>query len=611
MSDVSWTLEYDNGVSTEEKSLEAWGIKAPTISLLSQDIDRLTFTVSVEDMFEDPPFDFETTVTLKRDGVTWFVGVVQQPDAIGTDQEEILRYEALGPWYWLEHRQHKQGWKTWDPDVEAIVTKEKSHVFLGLDIDGNQITVSAVIQEVLDRLISLGVPIAYDSGDFPTVQTPVMEFNEVTAADAIRNILKFTPDAVLWWDYSTTPNPTLHIARRADLDAVSLPVTSSPQQLEDIQIRSRKDLQRTEVVINYGKLNSVNGTTFNTVETDKYPPAATGNAHRGVNLNIELAGSSVTFVSAKVETSVINADHATEAIRKAWWQARIPWLQASEIDSFNVATVVRSSALPREALASGAPIAAWMQDGVGSDIQAELETITAVVTFTKTDGTSGTREISHQLTATDATSKTYSTLAESTPEEPTPVGLAEAFYDAVNELHFDGEFTFLEDEVTGLAGVGKVLNLTGGRAEWTTMRAMIFQVDYDLEAGQTKLHIGPQPHLGIPDLVQLLRATHTRLTWTNHRARSTGISGTVSEVQLPATQPTENDIAGVDKFKRMKVVGEDGGIIDLDAAEAFYNSVAHHLKPRVLDLCLEQADGSHYKAKIIVLCSEPFNIVAT
>jgi len=95
------------------------------------------------------------------------------------------------------------------------------------------------------------------------------------------------------------------------------------------------------------------------------------------------------------------------------------------------------------------------------------------------------------------------------------VGLAQYLYDQVKDVQWSGVLTLVEEEVSGLVGIGQAVNVIGGRPEWAAMRAMVQSVTEEIETGTTRIELGPPEHLGIQDLVELLKVGRRRSRWTN------------------------------------------------------------------------------------------------
>ncbi len=69
--------------------------------------------------------------------------------------------------------------------------------------------------------------------------------------------------------------------------------------------------------------------------------------------------------------------------------------------------------------------------------------------------------------------------------------------------------------------VANVLNLTGGRTDWTTMNAIIQSVRRKWGNGKTEITIGPARHLSAADLTQLFLINRLRRVWVNPSAQAT------------------------------------------------------------------------------------------
>lgn len=87
-----------------------------------------------------------------------------------------------------------------------------------------------------------------------------------------------------------------------------------------------------------------------------------------------------------------------------------------------------------------------------------------------------------------------------------PVGLAERYYDAFKVLQYSGQVVLQDADVDLTWRPGNALQISGGLAAWSTMRAQVQEVAHDLVNGTTTVEFGPPDHLGVNDLVELLLA---------------------------------------------------------------------------------------------------------
>src|SRR5262249_49983005 len=137
-------------------------------------------------------------------------------------------------------------------------------------------------------------------------------------------------------------------------------------------------------------------------------------------------------------------------------------------------------------------------------------------------GSDNQRVLYTRLTGTNAQTQTYGRLTSATAAEPVPAGLAQALYDAVSVLQYDGGLELTEPECTSQGAPGMLLNLSGGRADWSTMQAQIQRVEEKLDLGLTRITVGPAKHLGHAELTTLLRANRNRRVSFRLEERTTG-----------------------------------------------------------------------------------------
>jgi hypothetical protein len=134
-------------------------------------------------------------------------------------------------------------------------------------------------------------------------------------------------------------------------------------------------------------------------------------------------------------------------------------------------------------------------------------------------------------------------MTSETEAEPVPTGLAQAIYDAAGTLQYDGALELTEEECSGMAAPGFLLNLTGGRAEWATMFAQIQRVEERVDLGQTRVTVGPAKHLGHADLATLLRVNRNRRISYRLSERMSGSgSGNAAKVQGGEQLPRSDSV---------------------------------------------------------------------
>lgn len=196
-------------------------------------------------------------------------------------------------------------------------------------------------------------------------------------------------------------------------------------------------------------------------------------------------------------------------------------------------------------------LAPWMEEG-GEPIKEGMVELRAIVYWSQsgekqhndvisffpklvTDEVSGnvyrTREVTFRVRGTNARSKTYRQTVSYTAAETPPTGIAQAVYESLEDLQYEGSVTMLSDEVTLTFKMGQKLKIANGRSEWATMGysgngVPIQTVSSDINAGTTTIGFGPPGHLSPADFRELLRFIRTNpVSYVSTAERTTGEQG--------------------------------------------------------------------------------------
>ena len=555
-----WTIKS----GSVEKSAADWGISQLQMRRASQAEDKVTFVVARA--FDAAYlFEYDSVVEIWRDrtlvpgtsptftaGTRWFIGRVTQLPVSGTGNAENQSYELTNAWLELEQLVFQQTWYTAvDPDHHdlSLVGGTQSRATLFQGINGLHISIGDQIAEVIAWAVTCGAFVQLGQHVL-TAKPPLEEALDQTCAEVIRRVLRWAPDAVSWFDYSTTP-PTLNFARRANCDAVSYLVGQAG--MESISLGPRHDIALPGVVLKYERINTIDGRSYRQVIRDVYPLDAT-ETQRGVLVStIQLEGANIQHTYCTIKCTDFRPYDL------AWWKSKIPLLARPEVTILdwpdNLADIllyrlkiVKTSdgtpvdyhVVPYE-LVEG-QVAPWMTPANGLD-----SGYTVKVSATFSYSVSSTRQFNAgnnvvtsvipgaqifrdqpftvSVSAVGFPSGTYSTVLSATQAEPVPEGLAQQLYEA-GALQYDGQVTLTGLELPTDQPMGKVLNFTGGRSEWSAMRALVQTVEDDVDSGRRVIQVGPATHLGAGDLVELLRANRQRRLVIDNSQRFTGVDAT-------------------------------------------------------------------------------------
>ena len=544
----------------------ALGLSKLVLTYASLAPDTLTFAHDGAAWDADPLFAPGATITLTRDGVTVFAGKVRKTPRFLGAQAESVTYEVAGPWDWLERRALLQNQAVVvDPDVSDVPTLlPQGLVILGQSDAGTTVNLGDALAAVLAGATAAGLSVEIGEGfDYPVVWDEVAD---LTIADAVIRLLATAPDAVSWIDY-TTPSPTLHIARRAHLDAATIKVAPPGEgwdsedytPLESVQVVERPDLVPPGVTIFYRRIDTINGRPYLRLFTDAYPEDTDPTAENAIVRTIELAGASYTatvleqdVVVAPLSSHLTAAGTITAASNAAaftalskFWKRKVGWLNNAGVTILAFRATGRAltadagavdgegSPLPPETLDTSLNneliegfITPWMEDSA-LNRKGQDQTFSAEVAADVTvDGVTTRRieKLTAGVMATNCVTKTYrwTESADVVDPEPTPEGVAQAIYEALSVMPVEGACVHVEDECSLTIGPGQVLNLTGGRESWETMRALIQSASADIDMGRTEIIYGPPKQLGPDDLVDMMRANRLKKPAERGLVRATG-----------------------------------------------------------------------------------------
>ena len=571
---MKFELEY-NGI---KKTFSKWGLSKLKRKLTNQICDTVSFSVTPSNYQDSGLFDPESTIKILRNDKLWFYGIItQSPNQFHSNALERI-YEVSGPWWYLQNLVFQQDWKeAQNPqDSESTLIKiQKGRLILGQDINNKTINNGQQIKEIINYAIDCGAPIQLGKIT-PDVTFPVDEVKDLSCAEAVSRVLRWSPDALVWFDYSTTPYPTLNVTRRIDFDSMKI---ENLKNIHSLCISPRHDLKKESVVLKYEKTHYTGQVTWTTTEIDAYPLKSTGKKFKSVVLTIDLEGMRGNTVSQKIKTDFINTNSID------WWKRHLPDLKNVSADKIEINHVTRKSELQRE-IQEGS-IAKWM------DVEAESDTISAMVSYETQSESIIDREIVVKLNATNATSNTYRRLISGYPAENTPTGLAKKLYESVSQLQYDGDIEILHPRICGNDFWGKAIEIDGTKTP-------IQEIREDVEQGKIHLKIGPAKHLGPCDLVELLRTNRKRKVSSRSFVRSKGEATSAAAIQQSTHGQNENTLMGSGKYQRLEFVDSSNTKrkVIINAKDI----------PEELVIQLREEDVAHngYLKKRLILSSDPY-----
>lgn len=589
---MTFTLQNLTTAVTAEFS--TWAIDHSSIirSLASLAPDTLTFRqhIALDDTLTIRVND---TVRVLRDGVGWFYGRVTRADIVGETNSEHIDLEVQGPWWWLDNLIYQQIWRTDSGKIDTL----KSRLIFGHNLSGTRYTNAQQIARILEYAQD-GFSVPITTGTiFTGIKFPYYEMLDITCGDAIRNAVRWTPDAVSYFDYSTS-TPTLHILRRAGATTRAYAIGTQP--LAACRFTPRHDLKVPGVYLKFERTNTVDGNTYSTVEVQSYGANAVGT----LVMTIQLSGSSESWMYQSVTVQDIN----TESL--AWWTQKFPWLaDATGPDGTGNPTFddgATDNAYTREIIAGACP--PWLSTS------AAKTTVTAKISYAYT-GANGSQivkidePISCTVLGTSLLNNTYAQLVAAVAGESVPEDVAEGIYNSLATLQYDGQLVLLEDEITDLTVPSNLINVTSGQTAWATMAAQVQRVIQDLGNGQTTIIVGPAQHLSPQNFIELARLQRNRRVTFRLAEREDAAPGTGAASQGPAHTRLENASAAGLLGSSVTLASNTDDRIKLSIADiaAALAALGADIKLRELKICDDTDPEDPIQRKIMVLASQMYD----
>lgn len=583
-----------------EKTLADWGLAMEGCELRLVNLEQDTWKVGVPaaKCTDDPVFPFEAIVVLRsgrtsatgrpnsfKDGLIEFQGKRLLHVVDGRPNFEGVYYTFAGPWYDIQNCPYQQ-LSTWYLGEDQTTNNPKTGPDLSSDVllffklvNGlftwitSKIQILDTLQHVLDQYALQKMPapfqVTLENIDV-NVPLPLYPMQDVKCAEVLEYCLRPSPDARLWFDYSTEP-PTAHITSRANCQPVTFQVADGVSH-ESLRIIPRYDLQARSVIIFFKQTNTVDNKSWLQKTKQKYGPHGEDSALdpdgglRVVVQTVDIAGFSQTNVYGELNCLTVTND-------LAFWSVVVPELASTQVRKFAVlgdltildenGSPVNLAAYPR-ALMDGSSICSWMTLQDGTPIAGKRVTITADVSYDlyDTDATGGDRNatngnrlesfpkkrLSWRGTLTNGVTGYYSAVAEAEAAAPILTGLAKLIYQSLEQLQYEGDVAIVTRDISGGIHMGNTLNLSNGRPEWATMNAQVQSINKDFGSGRVTVTIGPARFLSAGDLTQIFLINRQRRVYTNPSVKATGESPAASSsVSLGKNQARENTNTGLDQ----------------------------------------------------------------
>lgn len=585
-----WTL----GINDEAaESLEALRVTIRTISFSSQQEDEAVLV----GYHAEAILNFQDWVEVFKDSVRVFCGVVTKITPNLQPNDESIEYRISGPWWFLEHLEYQSDIYSWKSTPaasggpcpagqvfhvngsngwgECFEVMHSTHVYLNINNEFPTGSTDVVrptgwqMQEAVDWTearfagtprITLD-PLTSGVAGFNDIYIPSEEMRDITCSEVLKKMLRWSPDAVTWIDYTTTV-PELHIDKRANLAVATIPI-GAVEDSDNLVITPRDDIVPPKVVIKYEISHMIDSGVFTVLQTDAAPTLASSGVgsdeeFRAFRVTVDMIGSKSHTERAVMRTVAIPT--ASGATAATWWKTRIPSLRNHTMTDV---TWGRSPTIEPDngdiyELAEGS-VQSWM----GLRVQEITVSSTYNVSDSLNRATSQSQTVSARINVTNYnTANALMSFSRNQLDawgEPVPTDLALRVYNGLKDVQYEGTISIVEDEVGLDLSIGKVLRITGADPAWGTMDALIQKVVLNPETGKTTVNFGFNVPLSPSDMMMLLRIQRYRNP-TDWYSKYGEPSGWASSTVMNATPISDNTFGG--GFDRRLVASTDVGHSD-------------------------------------------------
>jgi hypothetical protein len=625
-----WTI---SNLSTALTHLASdWNIDMGSVrrEISSMRIDTFSFSQIVP---FDQDLDFRRTLTLQdtvqvfKGDVPVFYGIVDTVQRSGEPGRERIDTTLVGPWWYFENLTFQHAWFIRDSTTARKLTN-KSRIILGQQLEGSagspsttitRIPTGRVIEAIIDYVIAIGAPFL-KGRQMRGVLIPFSEITDQSCAELVRDLIRWTPDTVIQFDYSTTP-PTLNVMERGQQTNNIILKTIGSDGLSSFNANPRYDLQLPGIRIIYETTVLDGNQERNDVVIDE---AGNPNGFRTVVMTVQLGGGTTTYQTQQVTLTNLDARNF------GWWAGKVPWLTRPDIrgpDGTGTPLIgglsVSSITHKGGGAVGSSPAATELTAG---DIPPWLNThffplvASSTVDYSQLTNVDGTVVAVYKQAALEmgfvgtdfpgGGTVVYSRVTSDTPAEFPPLtdpetgeSPAHTIFKSFQTLHYDGQMIIEKEECDCDMVVGQTVNILGGRTEWTQMLAVIQKIEEDIGAGRTTVSVGPPNHLGPQDFIELMRMQRHRSPAFKLQERQDAIARAGSSVTGSGGGPNDSPSSPPTGIPTKLILRDDPIlsqiILDIQLIkDQLKNLDDPHMKPREFDAC---SNGK--KKKVILLAS--------
>lgn len=608
---AQWQITIDEDAPT---TLEAVNLRIVNARRVNAGVSTLTIEQAVANGKTATPLAVRTQIVIESAAgrapfAKWWWGWITKITPGTATSKHGFTYEVSNAWYWFERLAYLQTWYVLVDPVNpqnSVVGGYKSTILLGRGANNTRLTIEEILQDIVTQ-VNLMASTSYgyasvvageaQAGDYPALNFPTRQLQNVTHGAAIRELLKWIPDAVAWIDDADAGGlPRLKITRAAQALANQIVIDAGNGCLGEVNIARDEEMEFTRVAIIYTRTDTVNGAQIGYSYADVYPQPVGFNAYdpatygtflfdfKCLTTSIDLQGFGKTTAYSTLATRVWDFTSID------WWRHHFPALRnvttavitpvrviyedGSEY-TYDPAAGTAPTLLNELLNTGGAVIDGFFLNGTNTPIQRKRYRVEAHAAYETDSAKFVAQPIWAEFTATNGVTGTYAR-TENYENGETPVaGLAQQLYDAVSRERWSGSIqvkvqNYGEGSLCGQeVKLGDMVGIRNGRTEWSSAQMQVQAIDEDPHNGARTLHVGPPKFLSATDRIELIRGLRDYLTSGAGGAIAPGLmaSGLAagSRVTIPDRLPTQVGAQlhdGVERLTTTRETGETSAVMN-------------------------------------------------
>jgi hypothetical protein len=332
---------------------EGWGMEVATRTDKSLSTDMVSLKYTPDDYSDaglpggtigEPTtgWNYGDSIIILRDDSPWFQGQLHHENRMASGTRHEIGWQVAGPWQAMEELTYFQTWGTTtqdgsDPPAAVAETRERGDVTLMQSY--NSTTGVVTVLKTGEQIHELAEFATTRAGASPLFQVAdltsttgsnedrpmdrgllvdFIQATDETVANLIRQLAKWTPGAVSWFDYESVP-PTFHysVPSASDEIVIDMDVASTRKNVE-INLTPNHELVIPYVKIAYKRIDTVDvegsgsGSYMNVVY-DEFPVGSSASLddHRKAlraTVNLDGADASVQVQKCRTRTLPYSSD---------------------------------------------------------------------------------------------------------------------------------------------------------------------------------------------------------------------------------------------------------------------------------------------------------------